>query len=82
MKNLKSTVSTIFGIIGVLSGAVLSLTQYGVVIPVTITAIAGTLAAISVGVIGYLTGKNPDGTPKTSDQVAQILNEKDAKDIK
>ena len=80
MKNLKSTLSTICGIIVVISGAILSLPQYGVEIPVTITAIAGTLSAISVGVIGYLTGKNPDGTPKTNDQVSQILIEKDATD--
>ncbi len=75
MKDIKSTLSTICGVLGVIGGAILALPQYGIEVPAIVKAVAGTFVAMSVGVIGYLTGKNPDGTAKTTDQIAKQLTE-------
>lgn len=75
--NLKSTLSTVLGIMGMLGGVALSMPQYGIELPIAIKAIAGSFIAISVGGIGFLTGKNPDGSRKTAEQV-----EKEGKETK
>ena len=64
MKNLKDTLSTIFGIIGALGGVVLT-------IPNVPTWLGGVMIASSVAVIGVLTGKAPNGAIKTPEQVAE-----------
>ena len=67
MKNLKDRISTICAILLALCGAVVAMQQAGVVVPSTILTITGVVAALSTAVIGYLTGKKPDGTAKKID---------------
>jgi hypothetical protein len=61
--NLKDTLTTIFAIVGVLGGVALT-------IPILPSWIGGALVAASVGVIGVLSGKTPNGSTKTPLQVA------------
>jgi len=68
--NIKDTLTSIAGACLLLSGAVLGASQYGIVLPSVVLGIAGSVATISGGVIAYLTGKNPDGSTKSPDQVA------------
>lgn len=67
--NLKDTLTTIFGILGAISGSILAAASGGLEIPPAVKAICGGVAAISVGVIGWLTGKAPNATTKTDSQV-------------
>lgn len=66
MKNLKDLVTTICGVISLVSGVILSLPESNIFTP-TVKTIAGGLAALSVALIGYMSGKNPDGSTKTID---------------
>jgi hypothetical protein len=64
MKNLKDTVSTICGfIIAIAAGVKLN----GVVLPATIANILDGAAVLSIAIVGYLQGKNPNGSTKTID---------------
>lgn len=76
MKNLKDTVTTICGILIAVSGTVYTLTQAGIVLPTQVTTIATAVGIIAMAVLGYFTGKNPDGTKKTSDQIDAQLKSK------
>ena len=61
MKNLKDTMTNIAGALGVI-GSITLVVAKTVTLPSPVIAVAGTLVAISVAVIGYFTGKNSDGT--------------------
>jgi hypothetical protein len=64
MKNLKDTLSTICGfIIAVAAGVKLN----GVVLPATIANILDGAAVLSIAIVGYLQGKNPNGSTKVID---------------
>lgn len=72
--NIKSIATTIAGILGFISllGATILgvLAQYPMVhVPQIFIIIIGVCGAVSVFVIGYLNGKNPDGSAKTPTQV-------------
>lgn len=69
--NLKDTVSTVFGILGAVAGSILIAGQSGVVLPPIIITICGVISAISIGVIGWLTGKAPSAAKKTTGQVIE-----------
>jgi hypothetical protein len=62
--NLKDKLTTICSIILVLSGAVLTMQQNGILLPNWLLTFTGILSALSVAIIGYFTGKNPDGSKK------------------
>ncbi len=67
--NLKDRLTTIAGIILALTGTVLTLEKAGVVLPSYVTTTATALGIIAGSVVAYLTGKSPDGTTKTPEQV-------------
>ena len=67
--NIKDKVSTIFGILAAIAGGLLTVGQNGVTLPSWVTAVASSIVAISIAVIGYLTGKTPAANVKTPDQV-------------
>lgn len=69
MKNIKDTITTICGIVIAASGSVMALTQGGIVLPTSVTTTATALGIIALSVLGYFTGKNPDGSTKSAEQV-------------
>lgn len=69
--NIKDTLSTIFGILAAISGAIFAAAKSGVMLPSWATTAAVLVAAISVAGIGYLTGKTPAATAKTDTQVVE-----------
>jgi hypothetical protein len=82
MKNLKDKMTSLAGALGAIAfiGAAIvgSLVSSGVAIPVFITAGLGACGAASAGILGYFSGKNPDGSTKSDEQVTNQsgLNEK------
>lgn len=69
--NVKDILSTIFGIAGAVAGAVITVNQSGIPLPAWLVTTSMVTAAVSLAVIGWLTGKAPDGKAKTPEQVAQ-----------
>lgn len=69
MNNLKDTLTTIIGLIGMICGVIVSLPGDPKIITPTVKAIAGTILGLTVGILGYLSGKNPNGTTKVIDPV-------------
>lgn len=67
--NLKDKVSTVCGILLVVSGALLSVVTAGVALPAVVVTGATLTASLSGGILAYLTGKNPNGSKKTVTQV-------------
>lgn len=67
--NLKDTLSTVFGLLAVVCGAIVSVATAGVALPAVVVTIATVGGAISVGIIGWLTGKTPSGDKKTPEQI-------------
>lgn len=63
--NLKDTLTTICGLIFAVGGSLLAING----IPDNVKYIVGVAVAISGGVIGWLTGKAPNGSPKTDTQL-------------
>jgi hypothetical protein len=59
--NLKDTVTTIAGIVATIGGSILA---SGVDLSTTVKSVLGIAVAVSLGLIGYFTGK-PNGTAKT-----------------
>jgi hypothetical protein len=76
MKNLKDLMTTIAGVLGFLSfvgGIIMGvLTQNAVAIPKVFIIVVGICGALAAGLLGYFSGKNPDGTTKTSTQVIEL----------
>ncbi len=67
--NIKDKLSTICGILGAISGGILIAAQGGLSLPGWLIATAGTISAVCLAIIGYLTGKTPAAAKKTEDQV-------------
>ena len=67
--NIKDTLSTIFGILFAIAGALLTASQSGLVLPTWAVAACGSVMAISGAIIGYLTGKTPAAQKKTEEIV-------------
>jgi len=67
----KNKVSSICGLITILSGALATAIQTGVLtfLPTWVSGVCVLLGVVSTGVIGWLTGKNPDLTNKTINQL-------------
>jgi hypothetical protein len=70
MENIKSTLTTIAGIMGAISVAIIGIASQGVVLPGWLNTTAVVLGGLSVAIIGFLTGKLPNGTAKTPEQIA------------
>jgi ABC-type xylose transport system permease subunit len=77
LQNLKDTLTTIAGVVFAVCGAIMAISASGVVLPEWLTTTAVTAVAISGALIGYFTGKLPDGTKKTPEQVATALKIKE-----
>lgn len=72
MSNIKDLLTTICGWVTVIGGAVLAGVASGqIILPATVTTIIGSLVGIAVAVTQFLTGKNPDGSTKSTSQVTQ-----------
>lgn len=72
MKNIKDTLTTICGILIAASGAVMTINQTSPgFLPEKIVTIATVAGVAALSVLGYLTGKNPDGSTKSAEQVAK-----------
>lgn len=72
MKDLKNKATNVAGILLLIAGAIASIATAGVALPavvVTVGTVSGTLGA---GIIAYFTGKNPDGTKKTENQLNEV----------
>lgn len=76
-KDLKNRVSTIFGIIAAICGALITASQSGLILPEWAVATATGLGALSIAVIGVLTGKNPDLSAKPPMQIDKQIDEKE-----
>ena len=74
MKNLKDTLSTICAI-AIAIGSVLSGVNVAVLHwPGWVTGLGAVMFALGTAVIGVLTGKNPDGSTKTQEQINAQIN--------
>lgn len=62
MTNLKDTLSTICGLIVALCTALLGITQF--TLPAWVNVTATILIAVAGAVLGFLQGRNPDGSKK------------------
>ena len=70
LSNFKDTITSICGLIVAIGGAILGISVGGVIVlPVVATTIVGVLVAIATALIGYFTGKAPNGALKTDSQV-------------
>ena len=69
LSNLKDTLTSIFGALGAIGGAILAIPATVIALPAAIVTAGGIMVAISVAGIGYLTGKNPDGSQKSAQQI-------------
>ena len=56
---MKDTITNIFGVAGAVAGSILTAAAGDLEIPASVKAVCGIVAAVSVGVIGYFTGKTP-----------------------
>jgi hypothetical protein len=69
MKNLKDNLSTICGILFLIGGAIVSVgATGGIAEPTWLVSGAGILTAVSGAIVGFLTGKNPNGSTKSVEQ--------------
>jgi hypothetical protein len=76
LSNIKNTLTTIAGILGTISGVIITCQTQGVALPPWLTTVAAVCGAISIGIIGYFSGKNPDGSSKTQNQIDDQLSKK------
>lgn len=67
MKNLKDTLTTICGVLGLICGVIVTLPLDGAIITPTLKTIAGAIASLSIAIIGFMSGKNPNGSTKVID---------------
>ena len=65
MKNLKDKITNVAGVVVAICTVLLTAGQNGLVLPSWANSTLGGLIAVSVALIGYFTGKNPNGTTPT-----------------
>lgn len=70
MNNLKDNLTTICGIIAAICSVLITTHIGGLNLPTWLITTCSVLSAISLAIIGFLTGKNPNGTTKTSVQIS------------
>jgi hypothetical protein len=71
MQNVKDVASTVCGLLFVICGAVLG-TASQITLPKWAVTASVVVMAISGAVSMYLTGKRPDGTAKSPEEIAEI----------
>jgi len=70
MSNIKDTVATICGLVIAISGGIVLAVNTGMVVLAPVIVNYSILAGIVAGsILGFLTGKNPNGTTKTREQI-------------
>lgn len=80
MNNIKDTITTVCGLIIAISGGIV-LAAHTNMIAISIQIVNGCLLAgiIATSVLSYFSGKNPNGTTKTTEQInAQMAPNKAA----
>jgi len=70
MKNLKDSLTTAAGVLIAIGGLLLSLSTAGIVLPTWCKTLSVALPIIGGAIIGYFSGKNPNGSVKTPEQIA------------
>lgn len=73
MHNLKDTVTTICGIIIALSGGIYAADQAGIILPPKIVSFSVLAGIIATSVLAYFSGKNPNGSTKSPEQIADQM---------
>jgi len=74
--NVKDIVTTICGVLILISGSLVAAESQGVVLPTWASSSAKIAGVVAGSVLAYFTGKNPDGTTKTSEQINAQQNPK------
>ena len=69
-KNWKDIISNVCGAVLAISGGILTASTAGAALPAVLITYATVGATISGAVLAYLTGKNPDLSKKTNEQVS------------
>jgi hypothetical protein len=69
LSNLKDFITTICGIIILAAGIIHTVVLSGVTVAPTIVNIFTTAGIVAAAVLAYFTGKNPDGSTKTTEQI-------------
>lgn len=69
MKNIKDKLTTLAGFLIAVCGAVAVLPTQGIALPTWATPAMTITVTLCGAVIAFLTGKNPDGSRKTKDQI-------------
>lgn len=69
MKDWKNTISNILGIVVVILGALVTASQTGLTMPTWVITICTAGIPVCVAIIAVLTGKNPDLSSKTENQL-------------
>ena len=72
LSNIKDTLTTIAGILGVIAATIVGVQSQGIAVPPIILAIGGVCGALSLGILGYFNGKNPNGTVKSQAQISEL----------
>ena len=70
--NIKNTLTNIAGILGAISGVIIAMSTQGVPLPAWLLTAGGVCAALSIGILGYFSRKNPDGSVKTQTHVVEL----------
>jgi VIT1/CCC1 family predicted Fe2+/Mn2+ transporter len=69
MQNIKDTLTTVAAVMAALAGAIFGIGAQGVILPAWLNTAAIVLGGLSVAIIGFLSGKLPNGTSKTPEQI-------------
>ncbi|MES2592386.1 MAG: hypothetical protein V4608_10905 [Bacteroidota bacterium] len=76
MKNIKDTLTTIAGIVITISGTIVLAKETGLEVSEQAIIYSKVAGLIGVSVLGYFTGKNPDGSKKSEKQVINQIESK------
>ena len=76
MENLKDVLTTIAAVIAAIGGFIVALSQMGLTMPSWLIILAGAIPAFCTTIIGIFTGKNADGSAKTTKQINNALTNK------
>lgn len=75
MSNPKDTITNVCSFILVLTGVVLALNQAGIAVPQWVNNTATVVAVLATSLIGYFTGKKPNGETKSVADVIATNND-------
>lgn len=75
MKDLKNTISTIAGLLFVIAGGLITASTQ-TELPKTLITVCYVVSSVSAAVVFWATGRNPDLTKKTTNQLNKTEQEK------